>query len=107
MEATDDERIPLRDSDGFLTVLSRSRRKTQRGEAEQDGQGEKTRRAILPLVLPSRLMFCTMWALVSFVGTSSMATHLLQATAGKACDRGIMDEAAGRAFVQRFAQQQQ
>ena len=41
MEATDDERIPLGGSDGFLTVLSRSRRKKQRREAEQDGQGEK------------------------------------------------------------------
>ena len=27
MEATDDERIPLGDSDGFLTVLSRNGRK--------------------------------------------------------------------------------
>ena len=33
MKATDDERIPLGDSDGFLTVLSRSRRKKQRREA--------------------------------------------------------------------------
>ena len=41
MEATDDERIPLGDSDGFLTVLSRSRRMKQRREAELDGQGEK------------------------------------------------------------------
>ena len=36
MEVTDDERIPLGDSDGFLTVLSRSRRKKQRWEAGQD-----------------------------------------------------------------------
>ena len=60
MEATDDERIPLGDSDGFLTVLSRSRRKKQRREAEQDGQSEKAPEGDpLPLLLPSRLMFWT------------------------------------------------
>ena len=34
-----------------------------------------------------------------------MASSLLQAIAGKAFDRGILDEAAGRAFVERFVQQ--
>ena len=63
-------------------------------------------------------MFWTMWTLVCFVSASLMvsqlsnlkamqilATRLLQAIAGKAYDRGIMDEAAGRAFVKRFSQQ--
>ena len=37
---------------------------------------------------------CKIWLLIFFTPI-----------AGTACDRGIMDEAAGRAFVQRFAQQ--
>ena len=41
MEATDDERIPLGDSDGFLTVLSLHGRKKQRREAAQDDRGGK------------------------------------------------------------------
>ena len=47
MEATDDERIPLGDSDGFLTVLSRNGRKKQRREAAQDGQGERVQEEVL------------------------------------------------------------
>ena len=35
----------------------------------------------------------------------NLPTSLLQAIAGKAYDLGIMDEAAWRAFVQRFAPQ--
>ena len=35
----------------------------------------------------------------------NLATNLLQPIAGTAYDRGIMDEAAGKAFVQRFSQQ--
>ena len=35
----------------------------------------------------------------------SLATSLLQAIAGKAHERGILDEAAERAFVERFVQQ--
>ena len=35
----------------------------------------------------------------------NLASNFLQAIAGTAYDRGIMDEAAGRAFVQRFSQQ--
>ena len=34
----------------------------------------------------------------------NMASNLLQAIAGKAYDRGILDEAAERAFVERFVQ---
>ena len=44
MEATDEEKIPLGDSDGFLTVLSRHGRKKQRREAaqrDQDGKGQE------------------------------------------------------------------
>ena len=47
MEATDDERVPLGDSDGFLTVLSRHGRKKQRREAAQDDQGERDQEEIL------------------------------------------------------------
>ena len=68
-EATDDERIPLGDSDGFLTVLSRSRRKKQRREADLDGQGEKAPDDDPPLPLPFRLMCWTGWTLVCFVRT--------------------------------------
>ena len=35
----------------------------------------------------------------------NLASNFLQAIAGTAFDRGIMNEAAGRAFVQRFSQQ--
>ena len=119
-EATDDERIPLGASDGFLTVLSRSRRKKQRGEVEQDGQGEKAPEGdppsppplvstdvvdnVDPGVLCQRILDGV--PVDQFEGAMrNLATNLLQAIAGKAYDRGIMDEAAGRAFVQRFSQQ--
>ena len=43
MDATDEERIPLGDSDGFLTVLSRIARKKQRMEEAHNvgGTGEQ------------------------------------------------------------------
>ena len=71
MEATDDERIPLGDSDGFLTVLSRNWRKKQRTEAAQDGQGERVQEEVLrpPLHLKLRPMFWTGWTLVRCVST--------------------------------------
>ena len=47
MEATDDERILLGDSDGFLTVLSRHGRKKQRRDAAQDDRGGKDQEDLL------------------------------------------------------------
>ena len=75
MEATDDERIPLGDSDGFLTVLSRSRRKKQRREAEQDGQGEKALDddPSSPPPVPTECVW-TGWTQVCFVGTFSVVS---------------------------------
>ena len=121
MEATDDERIPLGDSDGFLTVLSRHGRMKQRMEAAQDDQGERDQEEIL-LPLPPPQASSDMMDRVDpgtlcqhlldrvppeqFEGAmQSLATSLLQAIAGKAHERGILDEAAGRAFVDRFVQQ--
>ena len=47
MEATDEEKIPSGDSDGFLTVLSRHGRKKQRREAAQGGQDGKGQEDVL------------------------------------------------------------
>ena len=119
MEATDDERIPLGDSDGFLTVLSRHGRKKQRREAAQDGQGEKAPDVdppppppvptdVLDRLNPSVLCQHILGGVAAeqFEGAMhNLASNFLQAIAGTAFDRGIMDEAAGRAFVQRIVQQ--
>ena len=97
-------------------MLSRSRRKKQRREAEQDGQGEKAPEGDLspPLLLSSRLMLWTMCTLVCFVSASLMVSQLINLKARckiwlsicfRSYDRGIMDQAAGRAFVQSFSPQ--
>ena len=110
MEATDDERIPLGDSDGFLTVLSRSRRKKQRREAELDGQGEKTpdddppRHPPVPTDVLDRLDPGVLCQHIiggvpaeQFEGAMhNLASNFPEAIAGTAFDRGIMDVAAGR-----------
>ena len=122
MEATDDERILLGDSDGFLTVLSRSGRKKQRREAAQDGQGERVQDEdlrpppppqissdVLDRVDPAVLCRHILDGVPAdqFEGAmQNLASNLLQTISGKACDRGNMDKAAERAFVERFAQQE-
>ena len=100
------------DSDGFLTVLSRSPRKKQRWEAEQDGQGEKVPdddppppppvpTDVLDRLDPSVLCRHILDGVPAeqFEGAmQNLASSFLQATAGTAHDRGITDEAAGESF---------
>ena len=95
-------------------MLSRSRRKKQRREAEHDGQGEKAldddphhpppvSTDVMDKLDPGVLYRHILDAVPvdQFEGAmQNLATDLPQAIAGKAYDRGIMDEAAGRAFVQ-------
>ena len=80
MDATDDERIPLRDSDGFLTVLSREAREKQETEEAHDfgGTGEQEPH-------PSPQFWST---------TEQIATCTFDATAQ---ERGLADE-TGPAF---------
>ena len=119
MEATDEEKIPLGDSDGFLTVLSRHGRKKQRREAtqgEQDGKGQEdvlnpppppqATSDIMDRVNPVQLCHHLLDSvpLEQFEGTvQDLANTLLQAIADKTHERG--GEAAGRAFVQRYSPQ--
>ena len=76
MEATDDERIPLGDSDGFLTVLSRHGRKKQRREAAQDDRGGKDQEDLLnpPLHRKRRVTSWTGLTLCNFVSTCLIAS---------------------------------
>ena len=117
MEATDEEKIPLGDSDGFLTVLSRHGRKKQRREAtqgEQDGKGQEDvlnpppppHEDIMDRVNPVQLCHHLLdnVPLEQFEGTvQDLANTLLQAIADKTHERG--GEAAGRPFVQRYSPQ--
>ena len=99
-------------------MLSRHGRKKQRREAAQDDQGERDQEEILNPPPPPQASSDMMdrvdpGALCQhlldrvppeqFEGAmQSLATSFLQAIAGKAHERGILDEAAGRAFVDRF-----
>ena len=93
-------RIPLGDSDGFLTVLSRNVRKKQRREAAQDGQGERVQEEVLRPPPPPQASSDVMdrvdlGALCQHLldrvpqeqlegAMQSLATNLLQAIASKA-----------------------
>ena len=119
MEASEGEQISLGDSDGFLTVLSGSSRKKQRRDAAQDGQGQEVVEEEGPLPpppasgdvmdrvdpgalcqhIPGRV------PIEQFQGMMNDLTNtMIQAVAGKAHERVLVDEAARRAFVQRFTQ---
>ena len=76
MEATDDERIPLGDSDGFLTVLSRHGRKKQRRRLRKMIEVERIRRKLLtlPLHRKRRVTSWTRLILCSFVTTCLIAS---------------------------------
>ena len=121
MEATDDERIPLGDSDGFLTVLSRNGRKKQRREAAQDGQGERVQEEVLrPPPPPPASSDVLEW-----VDHGVLCRHVLDGVPAdqfggalqiwlpicfkslreRPHERGILDEAAERAIVEPFVQQ--
>ena len=72
MEATDDERIPLGDSDGFLTVEMGARSNVGRLRKMARVKGFRMKIFVLPLHLKFRAMFWKGWTLLCFVGTSLM-----------------------------------
>ena len=111
MEATDDERIPLGDSGGARNNVRRPRKMAKvRGFRRKFFALPSTSSFddVLDRVDPSALCQHLLDRLPQeqFEGAmQSLTTNLLQAIAGKAHDRGILDEAAGRAFVERFVHQ--
>ena len=108
--------IPLGDSDGFLTVLSRNGRKKQRREAAQDDQGERDQEDILNPPPPPQASSDMM----DRVDLGALCQHLLdcvlqnslrerckvwlQFSSGH-CVRGILDEAVGRAFLPGYEEE--
>ena len=115
MEATDEEKIPLGDSDGFLWH-GRKKQRREAAQGDQDGKGQEdvlnpppppqATSDIMDRVNPVQLCHHLLdrVPLEQFEGTvQDLANSLLQALAEKTHERG--GEAAGRAFVQRYSQQ--
>ena len=102
MEATDEEKIPLGDSDGFLTVLSRHRDQEDTLNPLPPPQASSD---MMDRVKPVQLCHHLLDNVpLEFEGTvQDLANTLLRAIADKTHERG--GEAAGRAFVQRYSPQ--